>query len=113
MYNVPTMKKFQFISDAGHGWLRVSRDDIRRLNIASQITGFSYLSKDAYLEEDCDAGTFIRAWCKANGFLKPDGEPDFQRFFRERCEDVDHGSNSWVRNLRSYNALDVNLQSIG
>lgn len=54
-------------SDSGHGWLKVALSELVALNIAVEITEYSYMSEDAkgrkwaYLEEDCDAGTFLRA----------------------------------------------------
>jgi hypothetical protein len=55
-----------FYTDPGHGWLRVKRADIDTLGIRNQITEYSYVKGDwAYLEEDCDAGTFMEAAKKA------------------------------------------------
>ena len=56
------MKAYNFYSDAGHGWLRVKLNELDRLGIVEDITMFSYLFADiAYLEEDCDLATFMRA----------------------------------------------------
>lgn len=55
-------KKYTFFSDPGHAWLRVPRKDIDALGIADKISSYSYQKKDyAYLEEDKDAGTFLKA----------------------------------------------------
>ena len=52
------MPKYTFISDPGHAWLRVPLAEIRGLDISS----FSFRDANyAYLEEDLDAGTFMRA----------------------------------------------------
>jgi len=52
--------KYDFISDPGHGWLKVKRSELVRLGIDQQITGYSYQrGDDVYLEEDCDAELFI------------------------------------------------------
>lgn len=52
--------KYDFISDPGHGWLKVKRSELVRLGIDQQITGCSYQrGDDVYLEEDCDAELFI------------------------------------------------------
>ena len=49
-------------SDAGHGWLAVKLADLKMLGIEADITDFSYVKgKTAYLEEDKDANTYIRA----------------------------------------------------
>lgn len=56
------MKAYNFYSDAGHGWLRVKLNELDRLGILEDISMFSYLFADiAYLEEDCDLATFMRA----------------------------------------------------
>jgi len=53
---------FVFFSDPGHGWLRVQRAKLQQLGIEEKITPYSYQrGRWAYLEEDCDAGTFIEA----------------------------------------------------
>lgn len=55
--------KFNFHSDAGHGWLAVKLNLIRELGLATEISQYSYMQgKTAYLEEDCDAPKFIKAF---------------------------------------------------
>ena len=54
---------FDFISDPGHGWVKVPLSMLRELGIDEQISPFSYMrGANAYLEEDCDAGLFMRAY---------------------------------------------------
>ena len=62
------MDKFLFISDPGHGWLKVSVLSLAPLGLSlGSFSPFSYRSGYvAYLEEDCDAGVFIDAWKKAH-----------------------------------------------
>lgn len=49
-------------SDPGHGWLAVKLSEIKMLGIETEISSYSYVKgKTAYLEEDCDAGKFIKA----------------------------------------------------
>lgn len=63
-------KRYTFTSDPGHGWLVVPVKDIAKLNIAQDISGFSYLSPrggKAYLEEDGDAPRFVEAYAKHYG----------------------------------------------
>ncbi|MGK9450268.1 zincin-like metallopeptidase domain-containing protein [Acidithiobacillus caldus] len=63
-------KRYTFTSDPGHGWLVVPVKDIAQLGIAQEISGYSYLSPrggKAYLEEDCDASIFVRAYAKHYG----------------------------------------------
>jgi hypothetical protein len=40
------MSNYKFITDAGHGWLSVPLEDIRKLGIADQISRYSYLTHD-------------------------------------------------------------------
>ena len=49
-------------SDPGHAWLAVKLSEIEMLGIQAEISTYSYVKgKTAYLEEDCDAGKFIKA----------------------------------------------------
>ena len=52
-----TFKHFQ---DPGHGWYRVSREMLRKMDLLDKISSFSYQKGDwVYLEEDCDATIFF------------------------------------------------------
>lgn len=63
---------FNIYSDPGHGWAKVPMSLVNKLGIRNEITTYSYFrNNSAYLEEDCDLDTFIKA-CKANGI-----EPHF------------------------------------
>ncbi len=54
--------KFNYYMDPGHGWLKVPMRLLKELGIESKITRYSYRRGDqAYLEEDCDATTFVKA----------------------------------------------------
>lgn len=54
--------KYHFYADPGHGWLKVTRQELRDLGILNKITPFSYMRGDfVYLEEDCDLSTFMQA----------------------------------------------------
>lgn len=51
-----------FYSDPGHGWLKVSYDELSQLGIQMAISSYSYREgNDVFLEEDCDFGRYIRA----------------------------------------------------
>jgi hypothetical protein len=64
------MKTYKFYIDAGHGWLAVKRAELVDLGILDKITRYSYeRGNTVYLEEDCDATTFINAYEKKNGIL--------------------------------------------
>ena len=59
---------FTLHTDPGHGWLEVPVQLLHELGIAKDITNFSfYFSGNAYLEEDYDAGTFLKAYSAAHG----------------------------------------------
>ena len=54
--------KFDCYSDPQHAWLKVTRKKLISLGIEDKISSYSYQRKDhVYLEEDCDAATFILA----------------------------------------------------
>lgn len=78
--NNPT---FEFISDPGHGWLRVPMKLIENWNIDILISPYSYrTTKYAYLEEDCDASVFLDE-AKKRGFqyeIKRKYIEDFESF---------------------------------
>ena len=80
------MKTFTFHTDAGHGWLEVSTDDLRSVSMcAASFSRYSYRDTGKlYLEEDCDASKFIAAWQAKHGAVE----------FRERYQ-----HSSFVRNL--------------
>ena len=62
-------KTFDFISDPGHGWVKVPMSLLRELCISKQITTYSYRrGAYAYLEEDLDASTFHEHYLKCFGF---------------------------------------------
>ena len=65
------MKTYIWAVDAGHAWLAVKVKELEELNIADKITDFSYIKgATVYLEEDCDAATFIQAYEAKHG-VKP------------------------------------------
>jgi len=52
-------RTYIFFEDPGHGWLRVPLKEVEP--IADKISPYSYMrGKYAYLEEDCDAWTFLK-----------------------------------------------------
>jgi len=52
--------KYPFISDPGHGWLMVEREELINVGVAHLISSCSYQHKGyVYLEEDCDAPIFL------------------------------------------------------
>lgn len=62
-------KNLKFHNDPGHGWLEVPLTDFETLRIEGEISACSYQDQcNAYLEEDLDAGVYLRA-ARAAGWL--------------------------------------------
>lgn len=64
------MKKMKvtFFEDPQHGWLAVKRKALEQLGIEKEISGCSYQrGETVYLEEDCDAGKFMKAYAEKMG----------------------------------------------
>ena len=56
------MKKIVFHSDPGHAWVEAPVSELVKYGIADKISVYSYRKGlMAYLEEDCDAGVYIKA----------------------------------------------------
>lgn len=52
--------------DPGHGWLKVSYQELQRLGISEKISHYSYRNKgEVFLEEDLDMQVFMEAKRKA------------------------------------------------
>jgi hypothetical protein len=57
----------QCYSDPGHSWFKVKKALLIKLNIADDISHYSYARNDSvYLEEDCDAKKLFKALDNAN-----------------------------------------------
>ena len=55
-------QKYHYFQDPGHGWIRVTKSKLVKLNIHEKISRYSYMKGTAvYLEEDSDAPKFLRA----------------------------------------------------
>lgn len=53
---------YNFYSDSGHAWLKVTRKEIESLGLFDKISHYSYQRNDnVYLEEDCDLIKFMQA----------------------------------------------------
>ena len=72
-------KSFMFYSDPQHGWLRVPLANLRGVGVSlDMLSHYSYRKGDTiYLEEDCDAGVFIKAYRRING-----NSPTFKDSYR-------------------------------
>jgi hypothetical protein len=85
------MKTFDYIQDAGHGWIKVPVDMLAALAIADRVSSFSYYRAGfGYLEEDSDAALFFNAYHAKHGH-----DPKL----RDRISD-----RSRVRHYAQYNA---------
>jgi hypothetical protein len=85
-------KSYIYHVDGGHGWLEVSREELDLMGIVGALSAYSYQSKDGntvYLEEDSDAGLFVKAYREIN-----DTNPKFVT--------VDDGSYSFIRKLQQF-----------
>lgn len=68
-------------SDPGHAWLEVKKELLIKLGIKDKISYFSYeKGSRVFLEEDCDASTFLEAYFEdKNWFKKPECKSEFNR----------------------------------
>ena len=59
---------YTIYEDAGHAWIKVPVTELIALDIAGDITHYSYINgKYAYLEEDCDLTKFFNAYRAVTG----------------------------------------------
>lgn len=60
---------FKFFEDPGHGWLRVDKQSVETVGLTrDSFTVYSYAYGPwFYLEEDCDASTFLKAYEAKHG----------------------------------------------
>ena len=80
--------QYTFHEDAGHGWLEVPFTDLAFAGVHMDISHYSYMQgTTAYLEEDDDAGKFMRALAE-RGY-----KPEIVRKYQE---------DSFIRKLNSY-----------
>ena len=89
-------RKLTYFSDAGHGWLGVKRETLKILNIADQVSGYSYETtsgQTVYLEEDRDMVIFLHALAES---LKM-GKVEFSAWLASRI----HHSASTRSHIRS------------
>lgn len=85
-------RSFEYFIDPGHGWVKVSKQLLVDLGIASAITPYSYERGDfAYLEEDCDMGALYTA-LRARGI-----EPKLRhRYADQRSKIRGYASYHWA-----------------
>jgi hypothetical protein len=75
--------RLTFMSDPGHGWLKVPLVEIAALEIEGQISPYSFIKgRFAYLEEDSDCSRYLAART-AQGIPRPEiTEKYVERFER-------------------------------
>ena len=80
---------FTLYYDAGHGWLAVPMHLAASVGLyEGDFTAYSYRQGNVlFLEEDCDAMLFVRAWEAEHGTILTHA--------------VDHGNWSEIRNMDS------------
>ena len=80
------MHIFEFHYDAGHGWLKVTRADVKAVGLTeADFSAYSYAdAQHLYLEEDCDAGVFVQAFEAMKGM-------------RHEFAEIDDGDDSFIR----------------
>ena len=89
-----THSTFTFHYDSGHAWLAVNYKDMKAAGLEPKdFSSFSYYQGVTYfLEEDCDATTFARAW--------------EARFGYPSIKEVDDGDRSPIREMLRNTARD-------
>lgn len=92
---------YKFHTDPGHGWLEVPFAMVYLLGIGDKLSSYSYMRdcQTFYLEEDCDAGRFIRAY-EAKFGAKPN-----------MVEGTYVNGHSFVRNLTRYDWATVLIKT--
>ena len=65
-------KTYIFYDTGTHGYLRVKREELKRLKIINDISEYSFhmLGNNVLLEEDCDLALFVRAKDRAKEDFK-------------------------------------------
>lgn len=66
-YNYNPDSKYKFTDTESHAYLVVDAKEINSLNIQDAISEYSFTNgTEVWLEEDCDALIFIKAWISDN-----------------------------------------------
>ena len=92
-----------FITDPGHGWLRVPLVDIAALGLETAISNYSFIDGHyAYLEEDADCAVYLAALYERTQ-AKPTVQDEYREHFsrnRPRFGDAQFSAEFWEK-LRS------------
>lgn len=78
-------KVFHFYSDPAHGWLKVSLKDVAAVGLKSaDFSTYSYARNNSlYLEEDCDASLFVKAFEAKFG-----AKPNYREHYANRSSKI-------------------------
>lgn len=80
------MLTLDYVQDPGHGWISADHQSLDRLGILGKVSSYSYRDGDlVWLEEDCDAGLYLRA-------LKDAGIP-------YQVKETHTKGDAWIRSL--------------
>ena len=99
MYHEFDKPHFTFFSDPGHGWLFVDLPSLKKIGMGpSDFTGCSYHAPHTftgmYLEEDCDAPLFMKAYKEKMGeellseYVYHDGRSNIRYYSQRMPEDI-------------------------
>jgi len=102
------MNKYVFYEDGGHGWLKVSKKELVKLGIENEITEFSYMRNEhAYLEEDQDLSTFVKALAKTHGIDIDVNNTDTVNFRNMFWRNTKRMCSDKLSKIRSYDNYEV------
>ena len=95
-------EQYTFYNDPGHAWLKVPAVELAYLSVVNKISGYSYINGcNVYLEEDCDAGVFLKA--------RFPGIPASE-VGQKHIKDVHTNNQSPIRSYAPYRLVDVARQ---
>jgi len=100
--------KYAFFSDPSHGWLKVTIEELKQLELIPHISSFSYISSDrkyAYLEEDQDAQIFLNAILAADWFEDMEAVRNCTKQFYSDPP-------SFIRNLEPFDATQFAVKPV-
>ena len=98
------MKTYIWAVDAGHAWLAVKAGELVSLGIAHKITEYSYVKGGTvYLEEDCDAAEFIRAYTERHGVAPNTKQGKY--WDRQPCRSFARYSTKWIQSRYPHHTI--------
>lgn len=104
------METYTFEADPGHAWLGVPITELLELEIAHKITSYSYWEASTelvWLEEDCDAGTFLHARGKLAGYVEESFSQWLSPWYTKHIRDNHSNNDSRIRNMPRFDLVAV------